>query len=148
MNFRGAKQLTAGDAWNSSCYLAGKVNCPDSDGPDFDFASSASLVTLRNGRRALLLGQKSGMAYAIDPDRRGGRGARGGFKALCKLHSCGTYSRLRVRRPATAVCPLRQFPLLRRQKVKLNPAVIARPAAKLVAFPKRGDVWMPLTDRT
>src|SRR5215468_4951969 len=66
-----SKQLTAGDAWNSSCYLTGKVNCPDSDGPDFDFASSASLVTLRNGHRALLLGQKSGMVYAIDPDRRG-----------------------------------------------------------------------------
>jgi polyvinyl alcohol dehydrogenase (cytochrome) len=66
-----SKQLTAGDAWNSSCYLAGKVNCPDSDGPDFDFASSAALVSLANGRRALLLGQKSGMAYAIDPDRKG-----------------------------------------------------------------------------
>src|SRR5215831_15596466 len=66
-----SKQLTAGDAWNSSCYLENRVNCPDSDGPDFDFASSAALVTLANGRRALLLGQKSGMAYAIDPDRRG-----------------------------------------------------------------------------
>jgi len=66
-----SKQLTAGDAWNSSCYLTGKVNCPDSDGPDFDFASSAALVSLPNGRRALMLGQKSGMAYAIDPDRRG-----------------------------------------------------------------------------
>jgi polyvinyl alcohol dehydrogenase (cytochrome) len=66
-----SKQLTAGDAWNSSCPLSGKANCPDSDGPDFDFASSASLVSLSNGKRALLLGQKSGMVYAIDPDRRG-----------------------------------------------------------------------------
>jgi polyvinyl alcohol dehydrogenase (cytochrome) len=66
-----SKQLTTGDAWNSSCYLTGKANCPDSDGPDFDFASSAALVTLGNGRRALLVGQKSGIAYAIDPDRRG-----------------------------------------------------------------------------
>jgi polyvinyl alcohol dehydrogenase (cytochrome) len=66
-----SKQLTAGDAWNSSCYLTNKVNCPDSDGPDFDFASSGSLVALSNGRRALLLGQKSGMVYAVDPDRRG-----------------------------------------------------------------------------
>jgi polyvinyl alcohol dehydrogenase (cytochrome) len=66
-----SKQLTAGDAWNSSCPLTGRTNCPDSDGPDFDFASSASLVTLGNGKRALLLGQKSGMVYAIDPDRRG-----------------------------------------------------------------------------
>ena len=66
-----SKQLTAGDSWNSSCPLANKVNCPDSEGPDFDFASSAALVTLPGGRRALLLGQKSGVAYAIDPDRRG-----------------------------------------------------------------------------
>src|SRR5438132_10577059 len=35
-----------------------------------------------------------------------------------------------------------------RQKLKLKPAVIMRPAAKVMAFPNRGDVWMPLTDRT
>ncbi len=66
-----SKQFTAKDAWNSSCQLEGKVNCPDSDGPDFDFASSAILVSLPNGRRALLLGQKSAAIYAVDPDRRG-----------------------------------------------------------------------------
>ena len=66
-----SKQLTAKDSWNSSCYLEGKVNCPDSDGPDFDFAASPVLVSLTNGKRALLLGQKSGVTYAIDPDRRG-----------------------------------------------------------------------------
>src|ERR1700689_165899 len=66
-----SKQFTAKDAWNSSCQLAGKVNCPDADGPDFDFASSAILVTLPNAKRALLLGQKSAVIYAVDPDRRG-----------------------------------------------------------------------------
>jgi polyvinyl alcohol dehydrogenase (cytochrome) len=66
-----SKQFTAKDAWNSSCQLPGKVNCPDSDGPDFDFASSAILVSLPNGKRALLLGQKSAIIYAVDPDRRG-----------------------------------------------------------------------------
>jgi polyvinyl alcohol dehydrogenase (cytochrome) len=66
-----SKQFTAKDAWNSSCQLPGKVNCPDSDGPDFDFASSAILVPLPNGKRALLLGQKSAVVYAVDPDRRG-----------------------------------------------------------------------------
>jgi len=40
-----SKQLTAGDAWNSSCMLVEKVNCPDSDGPDFDFAASAMLIS-------------------------------------------------------------------------------------------------------
>ena len=66
-----SKQLTAKDSWNSSCYLAGKVNCPDSDGPDFDFAAAPVLIALANGKRALLLGQKSGVTYAIDPDQRG-----------------------------------------------------------------------------
>jgi polyvinyl alcohol dehydrogenase (cytochrome) len=66
-----SKQFTAKDAWNSSCQLAGKVNCPDSDGPDFDFASSAILVSLPNAKRALLLGQKSAVIYAVDPDQRG-----------------------------------------------------------------------------
>jgi polyvinyl alcohol dehydrogenase (cytochrome) len=66
-----SKQFTAKDAWNSSCQLSDKVNCPDSDGPDFDFASPAILVSLPNGRRALLLGQKSAVVYAVDPDQRG-----------------------------------------------------------------------------
>ena len=66
-----SKQMLAKDAWNSSCYLPGKKNCPDADGPDFDFAASPILISLPNGKRALLVGQKSGMAYAIDPDRRG-----------------------------------------------------------------------------
>jgi polyvinyl alcohol dehydrogenase (cytochrome) len=65
------KQFTAKDVWNSSCQLPGKVNCPDAEGPDFDFASSAILVSLPNGRRALLLGQKSAAIYAVDPDRKG-----------------------------------------------------------------------------
>ncbi len=66
-----SKQFTAKDAWNSSCQLPGKVNCPDSDGPDFDFAASAILVSQPNGKRALLLGQKSAVVYAVDPDRKG-----------------------------------------------------------------------------
>lgn len=66
-----SKQFTAKDAWNSSCQLTGKVNCPDTEGPDFDFAASPILVPLANGKRALLLSQKSAVVYAVDPDRRG-----------------------------------------------------------------------------
>jgi polyvinyl alcohol dehydrogenase (cytochrome) len=66
-----SRQFTAKDVWNSSCQLPGKVNCPEAEGPDFDFAASAALVPLPNGRRALLLGQKSAVIYAIDPDRKG-----------------------------------------------------------------------------
>jgi polyvinyl alcohol dehydrogenase (cytochrome) len=66
-----SKQFTAKDAWNSSCQLEGKVNCPAGEGPDWDFAASAALVSLANGKRALLLGQKSAVIYAVDPDRKG-----------------------------------------------------------------------------
>ena len=66
-----SRQFTSGDAYNSSCPLPDKVNCPDSDGPDHDFASPAMLVTLPSGKRALLLPQKSGMLHSVDPDRQG-----------------------------------------------------------------------------
>jgi polyvinyl alcohol dehydrogenase (cytochrome) len=61
-----SKQMTAGDAMNLSCWQPGKANCPDSDGPDFDFGSPPILIA-----RALILSQKSGMVYAVDPSRRG-----------------------------------------------------------------------------
>jgi len=48
-----------------------KSNCPDANGPDLDFASAPILVTLANGRRALVAGQKSGVVHAVDPDREG-----------------------------------------------------------------------------
>jgi len=66
-----AKQMTAGDAWNTACRLADTTNCPDMKAPDFDFASPPILVTLANGKRALVAGQKSGMVHAIDPDDQG-----------------------------------------------------------------------------
>lgn len=66
-----SRQTTAADAWNTACRLQDKVNCPESNGPDFDFASPPILVTLANGRRALVAGQKSGVVHAVDPDRNG-----------------------------------------------------------------------------
>ena len=66
-----SKQLTAKDANNSGCYDPFKTNCPDSDGPDSDFGQPPILVSLSNGRRALVIGQKSGMAHGLDPDREG-----------------------------------------------------------------------------
>src|ERR1700733_11000766 len=66
-----SRQLTAGDAYTVDCDRAVKTNCPDSNGPDADFGQPPILVSLPNGKRALVLGQKSGVAHAIDPDRRG-----------------------------------------------------------------------------
>ena len=68
-----SRQTTSGDAFTVDCDLpeAARTNCPTANGPDFDFGSSAVLVSLGNGRRALIAGQKSGIVHAIDPDRGG-----------------------------------------------------------------------------
>ena len=66
-----SRQVTAADAYTVACRLTDKANCPDSNGPDFDFGSSPILVTLPHGRRALVAGQKSGVVSAVDPDRSG-----------------------------------------------------------------------------
>jgi len=66
-----SRQMTPRDAYTSACRLQDRTNCPDSDGPDFDFASSPILVNLPNGKRALVAGQKSGVVHAVDPDQQG-----------------------------------------------------------------------------
>jgi polyvinyl alcohol dehydrogenase (cytochrome) len=66
-----ARQMTVGDAWNTACRLNDKTNCPDTSAPDFDFSSPPILVSLGNGKRALVAGQKSGMVHAVDPDDGG-----------------------------------------------------------------------------
>jgi polyvinyl alcohol dehydrogenase (cytochrome) len=65
-----SRQITSGDAFNVACPAMGP-NCPAARGPDFDFGSSAILVSLANGKRALIAGQKSGVVTAGDPDRGG-----------------------------------------------------------------------------
>ena len=65
-----SRQITSGDAFNVACPAMGP-NCPAASGPDFDFGSSAILVSLANGKRALIAGQKSGVVTAVDPDRGG-----------------------------------------------------------------------------
>lgn len=64
-------QFRAGDAYNSSCDAAGANNCPDSKGPDYDFGASPILLSRPSGKRTLILAQKSGEIYALDPDGHG-----------------------------------------------------------------------------
>jgi polyvinyl alcohol dehydrogenase (cytochrome) len=66
-----SKQMTPADAYTSACRLPDKTGCPGSNGPDFDFSASPILVTRPNGKRALIAGQKSGIVYAVDPDKQG-----------------------------------------------------------------------------
>jgi polyvinyl alcohol dehydrogenase (cytochrome) len=61
-----SKQTTPGDVWNTSCSQKGA--CP---GPDYDYGSSVLLERDGNGRELLLAGQKSGVVYALDPDKKG-----------------------------------------------------------------------------
>lgn len=62
------KQLTFDDVFGCR---PGAPNCGEKAGPDFDFGTPAVLATTSAGRDVILLGQKSGMAYAVDPDRHG-----------------------------------------------------------------------------
>ena len=70
-NIEWVYQATQGDAWNMSCFIGQAANCPEENGPDFDIGAPPVLLTLSNGRDILLVGQKSGFVFALDPDREG-----------------------------------------------------------------------------
>lgn len=77
-----SRQLTPDDVWNAAC-LGDKINCPEEDGPDHDLGASAILAETKGGRELLIAAQKSGMVYALDPNKRGeivwqSRAAKGG----------------------------------------------------------------------
>lgn len=67
---RWVTQVTKGDAWNGGC-VRQNSNCPRENGPDFDIGTGALLATHSDGRDVLLIGQKSGMVFAMDPDTDG-----------------------------------------------------------------------------
>ena len=54
------------DAWTVGCIFEPNVNCPDPEGPDFDFGQGPALFEV-NGRTLLGAGQKSGDYWAFDP---------------------------------------------------------------------------------
>jgi polyvinyl alcohol dehydrogenase (cytochrome) len=49
----------------------GDVNCGERAGPDFDFGASPVLARLPGGHDLVIAGQKSGVVYALDPDKKG-----------------------------------------------------------------------------
>jgi polyvinyl alcohol dehydrogenase (cytochrome) len=63
-----SSQVTPHDNWVPGCPKG--VNCPENPGDDYDFGSSPILRTV-NGKEMLVAGQKSGMVYGLDPDKRG-----------------------------------------------------------------------------
>ena len=69
---RWVRQLLANDGWTLGCRATNtdNPNCPATLGPDFDFSASPALTTIE-GRDLLVLPQKSGMTYALDPEKQG-----------------------------------------------------------------------------
>ncbi len=61
-------QATPNDAWNSGCSTPDGYNCPDEDGPDYDFGAPVIIAPAGDGKDYLLAGQKSGVVYALDAD--------------------------------------------------------------------------------
>lgn len=59
-----SRQFAENDIFSGECLAT------NSCGPDFDFGSSAMLVNA-GGRDLVVAGQKSGVVYALDPDKKG-----------------------------------------------------------------------------
>lgn len=65
-------QASGDDAFTMACTgLRNRENCPSPPGPDHDFGMSPILATRADGKEVLVVGQKSGVVFALDPDRKG-----------------------------------------------------------------------------
>jgi polyvinyl alcohol dehydrogenase (cytochrome) len=66
------RQVTPNDQWTLGCQAQNpeKPECPATLGPDFDFSASPTLTRV-NGRDLIVLPQKAGIAWALDPDNEG-----------------------------------------------------------------------------
>jgi polyvinyl alcohol dehydrogenase (cytochrome) len=69
---RWSRQTTPKDIFVIRCEPGSKnPNCPAESGPDFDFGNAPILATLAKGRDVIVIGQKSGVGFALDPEKRG-----------------------------------------------------------------------------
>jgi polyvinyl alcohol dehydrogenase (cytochrome) len=76
---RWVNQVQPGDIWIMGCdeqttgdpNAGNNPNCPQNVGPDFDFSASPALTTMADGRDVLVVTQKSGVGYALDPNNNG-----------------------------------------------------------------------------
>jgi polyvinyl alcohol dehydrogenase (cytochrome) len=68
---RWANQLTR-DVWLLGCDAqADNPNCPKDQGPDLDFSASPILTQTSAGNDIIVIPQKSGMVYGLDPRNEG-----------------------------------------------------------------------------
>lgn len=68
---RWAFQAEPNDATLGGCGAQKSAACPEHPGPDWDFGASPILKTLASGRDLLLAPNKSGIVFALDPDKKG-----------------------------------------------------------------------------
>jgi polyvinyl alcohol dehydrogenase (cytochrome) len=70
---RWSRQITENDIWNGSCRAPNReaAVCPDKDAPDFDFTGSSLLVDVGGGRQLIVVGNKSGVIFGVDPEAEG-----------------------------------------------------------------------------
>jgi polyvinyl alcohol dehydrogenase (cytochrome) len=66
------KQLLPADNWAMGCQATNPDNpaCPEVLGPDYDF-SATPMLARSGGKDLIVIPQKSGIAYALDPDKQG-----------------------------------------------------------------------------
>ncbi len=65
-------QGTRDDAFTMACTTQrNRENCPSPSGPDHDFGMSPLIVPRSDGKEILVVGQKSGVVFALDPDAKG-----------------------------------------------------------------------------
>jgi polyvinyl alcohol dehydrogenase (cytochrome) len=65
---RWVHQLTPADLFGC---VPGEINCGEHPGPDFDFGAAPALASTPAGHDLIVAGQKSGVTYALDPERNG-----------------------------------------------------------------------------
>jgi polyvinyl alcohol dehydrogenase (cytochrome) len=66
-----SKQFTASDSYNFACGAQDKTNCPKDPFIDVDFGNSGILRSLPGGKRILVISDKGGAVYGVDPDHQG-----------------------------------------------------------------------------
>jgi len=67
-----SKQLYGDDVFVSGCRPGNtNPNCADQKGPDYDFGNSPIIAERRHGKSIIVIGQKSGNGWALDPDKQG-----------------------------------------------------------------------------
>jgi polyvinyl alcohol dehydrogenase (cytochrome) len=69
------QQTVPNDIWLLQCdggqAKLKNPNCPNDEGPDFDFAASPLLTKTTKGQDLLVVPQKSGVIWALDPNKQG-----------------------------------------------------------------------------